>query len=168
MARVTLVAIFLAIGMICLSTAFSEDVTGPTTAPTTGPAATATAPAQLPAAIEFHRTGGFVGTDDKLTVATDGSYTTAGKLLKDHKGKMDAADLAALAKALADANIKADAQYKADSGIKDGFQYDLKTAGHTVTWEDMAKLPKEFEALAAKINDLILKIQEENQLKAAD
>jgi hypothetical protein len=136
---------------------------GPNSARTAGPASGSSPAASKPATsqpatlLEYERTGGFAGTNDTLTVFADGRYKTTGKLAGKHEGLLDANTLAGLSAALTAAKITADAQYRPDHTINDGFHYTLKTGGHTVQWEDGAKTPAELAALARQLSEVLSK-----------
>ncbi len=119
---------------------------------------TASAPAKVQMLLKLHRTGGFAGTDDTMTVLTDGNAKLTGKLVGDKKATLKADVLAALQKALDAAEITADAKYT-ESQMADGFHYELTYRGHVVAWEDEAKLPKKFEALSQKLQEVWIEAQ---------
>ena len=125
---------------------------GPTSRPTTMPAGQ---PAKLAAPIELNRTGGFVGTNDALKIAVDGSYTSTGRLAGEHQGKLGADALAALAKAVELAKLPANAHYKAPAGVADGFQFVLRVGDCTVKWEDMAVMPERLTPLVNQLDRIM-------------
>ena len=154
-------ALGLTVLMVGLSSASAEPGTtqpagtsaiGPTSRPTTMPASQ---PAKLAAPIEFNRTGGFVGTNDTLKIAVDGSYTSTGRLAGEHQGKLGADALAALAKAVDAAKLAANAHYKAQAGVADGFQFVLRVGDCTLKWEDTAVLPERLTPLVNQLDKIM-------------
>ena len=95
-----------------------------------------------------------------MTISTDGAFKTSGKLAGAHGGRLDADVLEGLLAALKAVKITADAQYRPEGNMADGFHYTLKTGGHTVRWEDGAKLPPDFAALAKKLGEAMAKARE--------
>ena len=125
---------------------------GPTSRPTTMPASQ---PAKLAAPIELNRTGGFVGTNDTLKIAVDGSYTSTGRLSGEHQGKLGTDALAELAKAVDSAKLAGNANYKAKAGVADGFQYVLRVGDCTLTWGDTAVLPEHLKPLVNQLDKIM-------------
>ncbi len=125
---------------------------GPTSRPTTMPA---DRPPKLDAPIELNRTGGFVGTNDTLKIAVDGSYTSTGRLAGEHQGNLDADALAALAKAVESAKLAANVHYKAKAGVADGFQFVLRVGDYTLTWGEGSVMPERLTPLVNQLDKIM-------------
>ncbi len=118
------------------------------TAPTPAPAS------QPPSAIEYTRTGGLIGLNDRLTIDTKGHAVLSRRNVKSEFDVSDA-NLKQLYDAFQAARFAAIPENSMPIGvIADAFNYTLTYQGHTVKTADTA-VPKSLEALLALLNRIV-------------
>ena len=126
--------------------------TSPPPQPSSPPASSGTAPPP-PAAgrqlVAMTVTGGIAGVHNRLVVREDGTYTTTSKTGAERSGRMSPAELAELRGALKRADFARLPSTATGSPVMDGFTYRITHAGHTVTTDDTAEVPRLREVIAA-------------------
>jgi hypothetical protein len=96
--------------------------------------------------IEYHRTGGLVGTDDLATINPDGRFTTSGKLLGRHTGRLTDDQVVELNRAF-DGWSRLKRNYPPDPHAADAMTVELRYGGRTVTASDASPdVPDQFTA----------------------
>jgi hypothetical protein len=94
--------------------------------------------------IEYHRTGGLVGTEDLATIKPDGTFTTSGKLLGRHTGRLTDDQVAVLIRVF-DGWSDLKRNYPPDPHAADAMTVELRYGGRTVTATDASPdLPEQF------------------------
>jgi hypothetical protein len=105
--------------------------------------------------VAYHRTGGFAGLDDRLSVARSGLAIHTARDGTAQVFRLSATDLDELADALEAANFPAlEDEYLPPFPISDGFRYTLTHRGKTVVTADGA-VPAALEAPIAVLNRLL-------------
>lgn len=116
-------------------------------------AGAAVAPARL--LVAYHRTGGFLGLDDRLSVTQNGLATHTARDGSQQVFQLPPADLAELQDALEAADFPSlKAKYLPEFPVSDGFTYTLTHRNKTVVTADGA-VPAALEGLIALLNGLI-------------
>jgi hypothetical protein len=105
--------------------------------------------------LTYSRSGGFVGTDDRVTIQPDGTTEAHGKLLGAHAGTLSAPQLQPLATGLRNWDTLA-VTGEAPRGAADLFTHEITYAGKTLRWTGATPgVPKELSDLARLIQDLV-------------
>jgi hypothetical protein len=105
--------------------------------------------------VAYHRTGGFLGLNDRLSVATSGLAIHTARDGSTEVFNLPAADLSELTNVLEAANFPAlDDKYLPPFPVSDGFTYTLTHRGKTVVTADGA-IPAALEAPIAVLNRLL-------------
>jgi hypothetical protein len=86
--------------------------------------------------IEYGRQGGLRGADDRLVIKRDGTYTLTRRNQPDVAGKLTAAQLDALQKALAASRFESIPRVNKGNTITDGYTYRVVYQGREVLAED--------------------------------
>ena len=93
------------------------------------PRTPATLPATRPAAvlepIEYSRTGGFIGTNDHITISPSGDITVKGKILGERHGQLTPEQMRDVAGLFAGWDKLAD-NYPPPTGSADDFKYEIQ------------------------------------------
>jgi hypothetical protein len=113
--------------------------TGPTSSPTPGPAATRTpSPAGgARGAVLVHRTGGFAGVDESLSVAADGSWSYGNaRRGTQQSGRLTPAQRDSLQRLLAAPQLGGEANQTPSANCADGFLYTISTGSVRVAFAD--------------------------------
>jgi hypothetical protein len=139
--------------LVILMACSQNQAGGPTSRTgTADSAATQTTPAGqtgLRSEIVFTRTGGFVGTNDRIAIQPDGTFQTSGRMLGARSGKVSPAQLAALADALRTWPLTPG---QPPGVAADAFQFTVTYAGQTVSWSEAAtNVPEALRALPGLI-----------------
>jgi hypothetical protein len=105
-------------------------------------------------AVTYVRTGGLAGADDRITITTDGTITTSGRLIGSSSGKLSEFQLMQLARVF-EGWTKLQAEYPAPQGARDAFQYAITFGDKTVAASDASSLvPEQFITARQKIEQL--------------
>jgi hypothetical protein len=86
--------------------------------------------------VSYGRQGGIGGSDDRLTVAPDGTYEITRRGVRPARGTLPAADLADLRGALERSGFADIPSVNSGGVMADGFTYYVEYGGHTVVAED--------------------------------
>ncbi|GGK25758.1 hypothetical protein GCM10010124_17890 [Pilimelia terevasa] len=122
----------------------------PSAPPTTTPAPTPTG-AEL---VDYRRTGGLAGVEDRLTVGEDGRYALAVRGARPRTGELQPEELAELRRVLTAARIASVRQPGATGGVSDGFHYELRAAGRTLRVTD-GSIPEALEPALSTMTALL-------------
>ena len=97
-------------------------------------------PASQPAfrGVTYHRTGGFAGTDDRITITPDGKITISGKLVGKGEAQLTPDQIAKLLELFAGWD-KLNAAYKPTGVVHDGFETEIRYGDKAVTHSDGAE-----------------------------
>jgi len=102
----------------------------------------------------YTRTGGFVGTSDRVAVQPDGRLDATGRMLGQHVGQLSAAQLAELAGLLQNWP-RIEVRGQPPRGAADYFQLSITYAGKTVTWTSLTPdVPPALTRLSQRIEEL--------------
>ncbi len=102
----------------------------------------------------YTRTGGFAGTSDRVSIKTDGSLESSGRMVGQHAGKLTEAQVRELAELLKDwPHIEITG--KPPAGAADYFTLSIAYAGKTVTWTSLTpNVPESVKRLVTRIEEL--------------
>jgi hypothetical protein len=104
--------------------------------------------------VSFHRTGGFIGVDDRLSVAPDGLAIRTARDGVPHEFHLSAADLTELTAVLEAADFPSlKPEYRPEFPVSDGFTYTITFRDKTVVASEGA-IPPELEAPIALLSRL--------------
>ncbi|WP_436534174.1 hypothetical protein [Actinoplanes sp. HUAS TT8] len=123
----------------------ADQTTGSATATGATPQVSAASadPAVFP--LDFARTGGFAGFDDRLHIGADGTMTVSRRGVSSAPVATDATVLAALQQVLTAPNLTTAAPASSAPVCADGFRYRLTTPGWTYTADDCSGEHPELE-----------------------
>ena len=106
--------------------------------------------------IEYHRTGGLVGTDDLATIKPDGTFSTSGKMLGHRTGQLREDQVAELIRVF-DGWAQLKRNYPPDPHASDAMTVELRYGGRTVTASDASpELPEQFRDPAIGLLEVAL------------
>jgi len=118
------------------------------------PQPTSTRSQELRSELLYTRTGGFVGTSDRVSIQPAGHLEATGRMLGQHAGQLSAAQLAELA-GLLDDWPQMEVRGQPPRGAADYFQLSITYAGKTVTWTSVTPdVPAELTRLSQRIEEL--------------
>ncbi|WP_327005221.1 hypothetical protein OHA72_61225 [Dactylosporangium sp. NBC_01737] len=157
--------------LLALALAGCADGTTDTTAGAGGtPSSSAAAPASTAASasassaasqnvgdtlLVFTRTGGLAGTNDRLVVRPDGSWTLTTKS-GSKEGKLTAAELTALKSTLEQVGFSKLPKVNSNGNVADGYKYSISYGGDEVVAEDGA-VPTALQPVITTLNGLLSK-----------
>jgi len=101
----------------------------------------------------FTRTGGLAGTNDRLVVRPDGSWTLTTKS-GTKEGKLTAAELAALKSTLEQVGFSKLPKVNNNGNVADGYKYTISYGGDEVVAEDGA-VPTALQPVITTLNGLL-------------
>lgn len=105
--------------------------------------------------VSYHRTGGFIGVDDRLSITTDGHVTRAEGNGAPAEFDLPAADLSELQDLVDAADFPTLAKvYKPPFVVSDGFDFTLTSQGRTVKVFAEADIPPALGALIDRLSQI--------------
>ena len=142
------------IGLMMLLTAGCANNGGSTGGNASKPAPETQPVIALRSELVYTRTGGFMGTSERVVIQPDGGLDASGKFLGQHAGKLSAAQLAELVGLLRDwPMVQVDGQ--TPQGAADYFVLSITYAGKTLKWTSVTPgVPDELTRLARAIEEM--------------
>jgi hypothetical protein len=107
--------------------------------------------------VEYGRQGGLRGADDHLIIKRDGTYALTRRNQPDVTGKLTAAQLDALGKALAAAHFESIPRVNKGNTITDGYTYRVVYQGREVLADD-GGIPPVLEPVIDSLNVLLSRV----------
>jgi hypothetical protein len=105
--------------------------------------------------VSYHRTGGFVGVDDRLSIASDGRVTRTDRSGVPEEFDLSAAALSELQDALEAADFPSlKSVYKPPFPISDGFVFTVTSHGKTVVVYEGAIIPAGLQQVIARLSQI--------------
>ncbi|GGJ86001.1 hypothetical protein GCM10010123_14520 [Pilimelia anulata] len=130
----------------------------PTETPgTTAPTSPGSPSAPLPTGerlIEYQRTGGLAGVDDRFTVLDSGRYQLAVRNSPTRTGELKPEEVAELRRVIKTARLGAHSQPSATGGVADGFHYTLTVGGRSLRVTD-GSIPEDVEPVVSALTALV-------------
>jgi hypothetical protein len=105
--------------------------------------------------IEYHRSGGVAGADDRVTVTRDGKLSANGRFVGKFDAQVSEFQLMALARTFEGWN-KLQGSYPSPPGTADAFITEIKFGEKSVTASDASKaVPEDFRRARERLENLV-------------